>query len=170
MVIANTDLKLFHSHGGSNSVAALDIDGDISSVELTDNTLNNLWADVDGDQGAAGSTKYRKIFFKNAHGTLSATLTKLWILSNTTSTDDTITIGLDLGGVNVAGDDIANEDTAPSPAVTFVTAVDKTNGLNIGTIAAGQKYAIWIKRVVTGPAAAADANTYQLKAECDSAA
>jgi len=169
MVILNTDLKLFHSHGGSNSTIALDIDGDISSVELTDNSLNNLWADVDGDQGAAGSTKYRKIFFKNAHATLSGTLTKLWILSNTTSSDDTITIGLDPAGVNVAGADIANENTAPA-GVSFVTAVDKTNGLNIGTIAAGQKYAIWVKRVVTGPAAAADANTYQLKAECDSAA
>lgn len=170
MVIANTDLKLFHSGGGSNSNIALDIAGDISSVEITDNTLNDLWDDITGDQGAAGITEYRKIFFKNAHGTLTATAAKLWILTNTTSTDDTITIGLDLGGLNNIGDDISVETDAPSPAVTFVTAVDKANGLALGNVPAGQKYAIWIKRVVTGPAAAIDANQYQLKAECDSAA
>ena len=85
MAILNTDLKLFHSGGGSNSTIANDIAGDISSVELTDNTLNNLWDDVTGDEGAAGTTEYRKIFFKNAHATISATATKLWILSNTTS-------------------------------------------------------------------------------------
>ncbi len=170
MVIASTDLKLYHSGGGSNSTIANDIAGDISSVELTDNALNNLWDDISGDEGSAGDTEYRKIFFKNAHGTLAAQATKLWILSNTTSSDDAITIGLDLGGLNNIGDDIADESTAPSPAVTFVTAVDKANGLALGDVPAGQKYAIWVKRVVGASAAAADANTYQLKAECDSAA
>ena len=170
MAILNTDLKLFHSGGGANSTIANDIAGDISSVELTDNTLNNLWDDISGDEGASGVTEYRKIFFKNAHATLSATATKLWILSNTTSSSDAITIGVDLGGVNNVGDDIVNETTAPSPAVTFVTAVDKANGLNLGTVPATQKYAIWVKRVVDASAGAADANTYQLKVECDTAA
>ena len=108
-------------------------------------------------------TSYRKIFFKNAHATISGTATKLWILSNTTSSSDAITIGKDLGGVNNAGDDIAAETDAPSPAVTFITAVDKANGLDLGTVPATQKYAIWIKRVVDASATAADANTYQLK-------
>ena len=115
-------------------------------------------------------TSYRKIFFKNAHATISATASKLWILSNTTSSSDAITIGLDLAGVNAAGDDIASETDAPSPAVTFVTAVDKANGLNLGTVPATQKYAIWVKRVVDASATAADANTYQLKVEVDTSA
>ena len=88
---------MYHSGGGANSTIANDIAGDISSVELTDNTLNNLWDDVSGDEGAAGDTEYRKIFFKNAHATLSGTTTVLWIQSNTTSSSDAITIGKDLG-------------------------------------------------------------------------
>ena len=170
MAIVSTDLKLFHSGGGANSTIANDIAGDISSVELTDNSLNNLWDDVSGDEGAAGDTEYRKIFFKNAHGSLSATTTVLWIQTNTSSTDDTITIGKDPGGVNVAGSDSANESSAPSPTVTFVTAVDKANGLALGTVAAGQKYAIFVKRVVSASAAANDSNSYVLKVECDTAA
>ena len=170
MAILTTDLKLYHSGGGANSTIANDIAGDISSVELTDNTLNNLWDDVSGDEGAAGDTEYRKIFFKNAHATLSGTTTVLWIQSNTTSSSDAITIGKDPGGVNVAGSDCANESTTPSPTVTFVTAVDKANGLALGTVAAGQKYAIFVKRIVDASAAAADADTYVLKVECDTAA
>lgn len=170
MAIVATDLKLYHSGGGSNSNIANDISGDISSVELTDNTLNNLWDDVSGDESAAGDTEYRKIFFKNTHGSLTAQSTVLWIQTNTTSTDDTITIGKDPGGVNVAGSDCSNESSAPSPTVTFVTAVDKANGLTLGNMTAGQKFAIFVKRVVSASAAANDSNSYVLKAECDTAA
>lgn len=169
MVIASTDLKLFHSGGGSNSTIANDIAGDISSVELTDNSLNNLWDDVSGDEGSSGDTEYRKIFFKNAHGSLVAQGTMLWILTQTTSANDAISIGLDPAGAGAAGADIANESTAPA-GVTFSAPSSKGTGLSLGSPAAGVRYAIWIKRVVDASAAAADANSYVLKIECDSAA
>src|SRR5215510_1036640 len=127
MAIASTDLKLFHSGGGSNSNIANDISGDISSVELTDNTLNNLWDDVSGDEGSAGDTEYRKIFFKNGHGTLQAQSTVLWIDTNTTSTDDTVAIGLDPAGSGAAGANIADESTAPA-GVTFTSPSTKGTG------------------------------------------
>jgi len=169
MAIASTDLKLFHSGGGSNSTIANDIAGDISSVELTDNSLNNLWDDTSGDEASAGDTEYRKIFFKNGHGSLTAIGTTLWILTQTTSANDAISIGLDSAGAGAAGADIANESTAPT-GVTFSAPSSKGTGLVLGNITAGTRYAIWVKRVVDASAAAADANSYVLKIECDSAA
>jgi len=169
MAIVSTDLKLFHSGGGSNSTIANDIAGDISSVELTDNTLNNLWDDVSGDESSAGDTEYRKIFFKNGHGSLTAQSTVLWIDTNTTSTNDTINIGLDPAGSGAAGADIANESTAPA-GVTFSAPSTKGAGLSLGNIANGVRYAIWVKRIVDAAAAANDSNSYILKIECDTAA
>ena len=169
MAIASSDLKLFHSGGGSNSNIANDISGGISSVELTDNSLNNLWDDVSGDEGAAGDTEYRKIFFKNAHGSLTAQSTVLWINTNTGSADDTINIGLDPAGAGADGADIANESTAPA-GVTFSAPSSKGAGLSLGNVASGTRYAIWVKRIVSASAAANDSNSYVLKIECDTAA
>ena len=169
MVIANTDLKLFHSGGGANSTIANDIAGDISSVEITDNSLNDLWDDVSGDEGSAGDTEYRKIFFKNAHGSLVAQSAVLWVLTQTTSSSDAVAIGLDPAGSGAAGADIANESTAPA-GVSFTAPSTKGTGLSLGSPAAGVRYAIWVRRVVDASASAADANSYVLKIECDSAA
>jgi len=169
LAITSTDLKLFHSGGGSNSTIANDIAGDISSVELTDNSLNNLWDDTSGDEGSVGDTEYRKIFFKNGHGSLTAIGTTLWILTQTTSANDAISIGLDPAGAGTAGADIANESTSPA-GVTFSAPSSKATGLVLGNITAGTRYAIWVKRVVDASAAAIDSNSYVLKIECDSAA
>src|SRR5215510_2193981 len=169
MAIVSTDLKLFHSGGGSNSTIANDIAGDISSVELTDNTLNNLWDDVSGDESSSGDSEFRKIFFKNSHSSLTAQSTVLWIDTNTTSTNDTINIGLDPAGSGAAGADIANESTAPA-GVTFSAPSTKGAGLSLGNIATGVRYAVWVKRIVDASAAANDNNSYILKIECDTAA
>jgi hypothetical protein len=95
---------------------------------------------------------------------------KLWIHSNTASEDTAITIGLDLAGVSATADTIADENTAPDPAVTFVTAVDKANGLTVGNLAQNAYYGIWLKRVVGSSAAAVTGDTFTIKIEGDSAA
>jgi len=169
MAIVSSELKLFHSGGGSNSTIANDIAGDISSVELTDNTLNNLWDDVSGDESSPGDTEYRKCFFKNTNGSLTAQSTVLWIDTNTTSTNDTINIGLDPAGAGAAGADIANESTAPA-GVSFSAPSSKGTGLSMGNVSSGARYAIWVKRIVDASAAANDNNSYILKIECDTAA
>lgn len=170
MAIVSTDLKLYLTGGAANSNVNLSLGGAVSSTEVVDNTLNNLWDDVSGDEGAAGDTEYRCVAVKNTHGSLTLTSSKVWIQTNTPSTDDTVTIGLATQGLNTQPSTIADETTAPSPSVTFVTAIDKANGLNTGNVPNGQYYAIWIKRVVTGPAAANDNNSYVLKFEGDTSA
>ena len=170
MAIVAADLKMYLTGGSGNTDPLASFGGAVSSTELTNNSLNNLWADITGDQAGTGRTRYRCVAIKNTHATLTLTSSKLWIDTNTTSTSDTITIGLDLAGVNATPNTIANETTAPSPAVTFVTAVDKANGLSVGSVAAGQYYGVWIKNVVDVSASASTANQYILKWEGDTPA
>jgi len=58
MPIVSADLKEYKS-SATNSDGA-----DISVTEVVDNTDNNLFTDITGDEAAAGGTEYRKIFRK----------------------------------------------------------------------------------------------------------
>lgn len=160
------NLNWYLSGGAENSSAAASLGGVISSTEVT---ADALFDDVTGDQASSGHTDYRCIYIMNEDAdTLSNA--KLWIQSNTASADTAITIGLDLAGVSATADTIADENTAPDPAVTFSTAVDKANGLSVGNLAQNAYYGIWIKRVVGSSAAAVTGDTFTLKIEGDSAA
>ena len=94
MPIVSGDLKEFKSSNTSSD------GGDISATEVVDNTDNNLFTDITGDEAAAGGTEYRKIFRKNNHGSLTWQNVVSWLQSQPTnaalsfgfglnSTDDT---------------------------------------------------------------------------------
>ena len=169
MAITQAELKMYLTGGAGNSNPNLSLGGVISSTEVTDNTANNLWDDVSGDEALAGDVEYRCICVKNTNSSLTLTSSKFWILSNTTG-GDSIKVGLDLAGLNATPDTVGDENTAPSPAVTFVTAVDKANGLNTGNVPNGQYYGIWIERTVGSSTGVFDNSTYQLKWEGDTTA
>jgi hypothetical protein len=156
MAIAATDIKLYASTNG--------LGGAITATELTSDSLHNLFDVVSGAEAAAGDTEYRAFYVKNTHATLTWIGVKIWISSNTTSTDDTLTIGLDLAGVisTGAGDDTADESTAPSPTVTFAAAANEGAALTIGDMAAASYILIWVKRVVNSSAAAIASNAATL--------
>jgi hypothetical protein len=135
---------------------------------IGDNVLNDLFDDVSGAESAAGDTEYRCFFIENTHGSLSAQNAKIWIQSQTSSADTSFEIGLDAAALSAttSNSTSANENTAPSPAVTFSTPANEGAALSIGTMAAGEQKAIWIKRIVGAAAAAAnDTGTLRFKFE-----
>lgn len=156
MAIAASDIKLYHS---TNRLG-----GAITATEITDNTIANLFDNVSGAEAAAGDTEYSAFYIKNTHATLTWQAVKFWISSNTTSGDDTLTVALDLAGVITtgAGDDIADESTAPSPTLTFVAAANEGAAITIGDMAPGSYILIWVKRVVNSSAAAIASNAATL--------
>lgn len=94
MAITSADLKEYKSSNANSD------GGDITVTEVVDNTDNNLFTDITGDEAAAGGTEYRKVFRKNNHGTLTWQNVVSWLLSQPTnaalsfgfglnSTDDT---------------------------------------------------------------------------------
>lgn len=163
-------MKFYLSGGAANADPNASIGGAISNTEFVDNTVGNLFADVLGPEGVAGSTKYRCLYFKNTNGSLTAQNAKLFLVSNTPSTDDTAEIAKGAAAINATETAVANEDTAPS-GPTFSAPSSYATGILLGNIPSGQYQAFWIKRIVTGPIASAyNNNTIVYEVDVDSAA
>lgn len=136
---AASNLVLHHS-------GASDIGGAIGAA-LTDDALNNIWDDVSSGDASAGDTEYRCTYVKNTHGSLS--VANVAVSINADPSKSTWEIALGAAGKNGSETEIANEDTAPS-GPSF-----GTGEISLGTLAAGDFYPIWIKRIVSAGATAA---------------
>jgi len=129
----------------------------ISTTQIVDATLNNLFDNVSGDENAANTVDYRCIFIHNAHGSLSWTSVVAFLLSEVAG-GTVLAIGVDptaasaIGSASAQAVTIANETTAPA-GVTFSSPVDAGSGIVIGTIAPGQCKAIWVKRTASNTTA-----------------
>lgn len=152
MPIVSSDIKLYLSGGASNSDVNASLGGAISSTQVTDNTLHNLFDKVTGSEASAGDTEYRAIYVKNTHATLTLESPKVYVSTNTPSTDTTI----DISVATESGSPIqsvANENTAPS-GQSFSAPTSEGTALSLGDLAPGVSKAIWIRRTVTAGAVA----------------
>ncbi len=169
MPITSTDLKFHLSGGAANSDPNAALGGAISTTQIVDATVANLFDNVSSAESAAGDTEYRCFYVKNTHATLTLQAAKVYIQTNTPSADTSAEIGLGTSAVNGTEQTVANESTAPS-AVTFSTAAGSGNALSIGNIPAGQHKAIWLKRIVNAAAAAYNSDSVIIRVEGDTAA
>jgi len=169
MAIVAGDLKIYLSGGAGNSDPNASLGGIISSTEVTDNTTHNLFDQVSGTESLAGDTEYRGVYLKNTHGSLTLQNTKIYISSNTGSADTTIDIALDGGATNATMETLSDESTAPS-GETFTAPTSYATGLSIGSLAAGEKKGIFIRRTVSAAAAAVNDDAVTIKYDGDTAA
>lgn len=153
MPIAQADIKLYLSGGAGNTDPNASLGGIISTTELVDATLNNMFDVVSGAESAAGDVEYRCYYVKNTHATLTWQAAKAWISANTPAAGSAIEIGLGTSAIGVAEQSVANESTAPV-GVTFGTAVDEANAFVIGDMVPAGYKAIWVKRTISVAAAA----------------
>jgi hypothetical protein len=152
-VVVFTSANLSLNHSGAS-----DIGGAIGAA-LTDDALNNLWDDVSSGDASAGDTEYRCTYVKNTHGSLSVPNVKVEI--DTDPAESNFEIGLGAAGKNGTESEIADEDTAPG-GVSF-----GTGALSLGTLATGDFYPIWVKRIVSVGAGAATPDTGILRISGD---
>lgn len=131
----------------------------VSTTVLTDATLHNLFDIVTGDENAASEAEYRCLFVLNNHATLSLQSAVLW-LSSETGAGAVAAIAVDdiaasaKASAGAQADEIADENTAPGAGVgAFSSPTTKGTGLALGTIAAGQVKAFWVKRTTADTAA-----------------
>lgn len=128
--------------------AATSLGDQISTTQITDATLNNLFDDVSGAESSAGDIEYRGIFILNNHATLTLQNATITVQSETAG-GSSIDIALDNIAVSAKGSGsaqmgtIANEDTAPGAAGAF-----GKGPLTIGDIAPGQVKGVWVRRTV----------------------
>jgi len=180
MPIASSDIKFklsVKTGSAGNSTAgtpAGSLGKYISTTEITDNTLNNLFDDISGDENAASTVDYRCIFIHNAHASLTLQSPVIW-LSAEVSGGANITIAIDDIAASAIGDSsaqaaqITNETTAPTGTGAFSGPTSKGTGLSLGSIPAGQCKAVWVKRTATN-SAALSSDGVTLKVEGDTAA
>ena len=161
MAITASDLKIYLSGGTSNTDPDASLGGDISTTELVDNTLHNLFAKVGAAEALTGSVKYRGIYIKNTHGTLTYEDAIAYIATQTTSTDTSAKIAVADEGISASMQTIATEDDAPTGEV-FYTADGTANGLALGNLDAGEYIGVWIERTVTAGATAFGSDTLTL--------
>ena len=89
MPIVSADLKEYKSSNANSDGGA------ISATEVVDNTDNNLFTDITGDEASAGGTEYRKVFRKNNHGSLSWQNVVSWLQSQPTNSALSFGFGVD---------------------------------------------------------------------------
>lgn len=129
----------------------------ISTTQIVDATLNNLFDDVSGDENAASESEYRGIFIHNSHATLALQTPKVWLSAevaggaNAALSIDT-TAASAIGSAGAQMKEIADEDTAPA-AQAFTSPTTKAAGLDLGNLPAGQCKGIWVRRAATNSAA-----------------
>jgi hypothetical protein len=165
MAITATDIlfKLSIKTGSAgNSQAQSDVNASlgkyISTTQITDASLNNLFDDVSGDENAASESEYRCIFVHNNHATLTWQSVVVW-LSAEVSGGASATIAIDnvaasaIGSASAQADQITNEDTAPTAVGSFSGPTSKGTGLSLGSIAAGYCRAVWVKRTAANSTA-----------------
>lgn len=137
--------------------AAGSLGDQISTTEITDATLHNLFDVITGDENAASEAEYRCIFVHNNHGTLTWENVVVW-LSAEVGGGAVAAISVDTTGVTAKGSGsaqaktVADENTAPS-SQSFTAPTTKATGLAIGNIPAGSVAGVWVRRTAANTAA-----------------
>ena len=153
--------------------AAGSLGDQISTTQITDATLHNLFDIIAGDENAASDVEYRCYFVHNNHATLTWENVVVW-LSAEVAGGAAAAISVDTTGVTAKGSasaqakTVANESTAPSTQ-TFTSPTTKGTGLSIGNIPAGSVAAIWVRRTAANTGAV-DNDGVTIRCEGDTAA
>lgn len=159
MPIVASDIKRklsIKTGSAGNSQAQGDVNASlgkyISTTEITDNVINNLFDDVTGSENAASDVEYRCFFFHNSHSSLTLTNPYIWISSEVAG-GASIAIAVDsnvaasaIGSSSAQATEIADEGTAPSPSLTFSSPTSYGTGIALGNLAAGFCKAVWVRR------------------------
>jgi hypothetical protein len=137
--------------------AAGSLGDQISTTQITDGTLNNLFDDVSGDENAASTVDYRGYFVHNNHATLTWTAPKVWLsaevaggASAAVAVDTVAASAIASGSTQMTT--IANETTAPA-GQSFSAPTTKASGIALSDLPAGQCKGIWVRRTAANTAA-----------------
>lgn len=145
----------------------------ISTTEITDASLHNLFDIITGDENAAADVEFRCFFVHNNHATLTWEAPVVWLSAQTGGGADA-RIALDDLGVTPKGqapaqaDEISNESVPPSGEV-FTAPTTKGTGLVLPDIPPGEVHAIWVERTALA-GAAVDLDDVTVRVEGDTAA
>lgn len=200
MAIVSGDLDYFLTGAVSDGAAQSDPDASLggyrSSTEITSASDNNLFDDVGGAEASAGDTEYRCFVIKNSHGSLALTAAKVFVETDDGNSDTTMSLALERPATANATDGdaqtVANESTVPASINTtdhngtgsgvtdwaeFSTIASYANGVSVdvgdfadGELDVGELIFVWVRRVIGSSASAADAVSFTIRIQGETAA
>jgi len=144
--------------------------GDASDTDITIATRSNeLFDNISALESLNGDVEYRCFYLKNTHGSDSLSDVRTWIRRQPTGQDE-MDLSLDPAGIGngsttgVAIGPIDDEEDSGDDltGLTFTRPSSQSAGLVIGTLAAGECAAIWLRRTVTS-----DTTLQELNDLCD---
>jgi hypothetical protein len=179
--LQTSDIVFYYTATGASGTSnSLSLGSTINANTITDNTANNIFSDVTGDQSASGIQQYRCIAVKDANGSGAAMLNAKVYISGyvrATANYDTMYFAIQnpTGGTNPV-QTITSDTTAPN-ANLFITAIGNTVAwtaegapsatLSFGTVAAAQWMGIWLQRSVPVSAAAFSNRAVTITVACE---
>jgi hypothetical protein len=138
---------VFRLSGGASNT---DVNASIGGV-MSSTVASNYWDVVTAAEALAGDIEYRLLYVTNT-GDQPASLTRAFVSTQAAPADITIAIGLATEGLNTTVTAVADENTAPA-GVSFSSPTTLGAGLSIGTLAAGDRFGVWVRRTVDASAA-----------------
>jgi hypothetical protein len=173
MSVAASDMLVRYSVGsgsaGNSTAGTRDTSlGKYMSTTNVGASPNVFFDDVASAEASAGDTEYRCVFVYNSHATDSALNVTVQIVSEvsgggaTTAALDNIAASSAGSASAQAAGPVTDENTAPTGVGTF-----GTTALTIGTLAAGQCKAVWLKRTVPASTAAMTGDGFTFRVQFD---
>jgi len=172
MSVSNTDIKIRYSTtagsaGNSGAGTAAGSLGKYMSQTDASGAANVFFDDVSSAEASAGDVEYRCVFVYNSHATDSALNVQVQVVSEVgggavaAAALDNIAAS-SAGSASAQADQVANENTAPTGVGAF-----GTSALSIGTLAAGQCKAVWLRRTVSASTGAMTGDGFTLRVTGD---
>lgn len=143
----------------------------ISTTQIVNSTINNLFDNISGDENASSGVDYRCFFVHNSNSSGTLYSTVIWT-SGQVAGGASFDLGLDPSGNTAIGSSnqavtIAAETVAPV-GVTFSNPVSKSGGLSIGDLSPNQCRAVWIRRTAANTSAVNnDGGTLRISGDSD---
>ena len=131
----------------------------VSSTVIPDGSLHALFPELTPHQCTSRLVDYRCAAIANAHPSLVLPSVKVWIARLDTR-GAAFAIGVDAAGKAAVADGqvaarVASGTTAP-PGVTWVSPALEADGLAVLSLAAGESFAVWLRRTVPANAPRVD--------------
>jgi predicted phosphodiesterase len=163
MVVKDINLSFTMSGGSDNADPDLSLGGTLSFEPVwyfRDNTLHNVFDQVEKDEALAGDIEYRHVYFENLTGKQLKNC-KLTILSNTREKWSKVSFAKGIAANDYAEPTIPTENTTPAG----IDEADwKTSGtIELGTIEADSTASFWVRRVVLPGSLVVDNETVKIR-------
>lgn len=167
MSVLSTDIDVFLSGGAANTDPNAALGGAISTTEVVDGGLHNVFDAVSASESAAGDVEYRALYVKNSSATNTLAAARIFISAGDALQD--IALALADEAVSTTIETIADESTAPVGPV-FSRPTDYAGGLQLNSstgLAVGEYKGVWLRRTIAASTAAQAAYAFSLTVQGD---